>query len=261
MRINCHSHIFNFQSVFTSQTLETLINRLVELELPDFMEDAVTGEVAKIIDKGAAYADEEQLLRNIIKKVKKSGGYKNLVDGLSNSEKVKLDVIGVDQVENLAVKGLMDFFKWLGNCVFKDNQDARKTTVFDAIDLVRIAMQPDIRKVTVHLMGQLKADDAIIALMMDITKDGSDKELYENHLKDTSKMVLAYPGRIFPFVAVNPRRPDHFEIMENALQSRGFVGVKLYPSLGYDIDSAAMDRVYAYCAERNIPLLMHCTSG
>ena len=68
MRINCHSHIFNFQSVFTSQTLETLINRLVELELPDFMEDAVTGEVAKIIDKGAAYADEEQLLCNIIKK-------------------------------------------------------------------------------------------------------------------------------------------------------------------------------------------------
>jgi hypothetical protein len=49
--------------------------------------------------------------------------------------------------------------------------------------------------------------------------------------------------------------------MERALNGMGYVGVKLYPSLGYAIDSDKMYRVYAYCEKRSIPLLMHCSKG
>lgn len=261
MRFNCHAHIFNFQSVFTVHTLSVLINRIKEIDLPEFVEKALTDEIGKIIKKTGFFADEEQLLHNVIKKIRDSQNYKDIVGQLTLNEVLKLEVIGNKQLNNLAVNGLMKFFKQLGKHIFKNDDDYKKSTIFDAIEFVRIALLPDINKVTDKLMGQLRGDDGIIALTMDITRNGKDDGLFEHQLENTSKMVLSYPGRIFPFVAVNTRRPDHLNIMKNSLTGRGFVGVKLYPSLGYEIYSDEMKKVFKYCQKHNIPILMHCTDG
>jgi len=261
MRFNCHAHIFNFQSVFTNHTLNILINRIIEMDLPKFIEKALTDEIGKIILKTGSFADEEQLLHNVIKRIRNSSEYKDLAGLLTPKELSKLEVIGGEQLENLAVNSLLKFFKQLGKYIFKNDDDYKKSTIIDAIDFVRIALLPDIARVTDKLMGQLKSRDSIIALTMDITENGTDDGLFERQIENTSKMVLAYPGRIFPFIAVNTRRSDHLRIMKSSLTGRGFVGIKLYPSLGYDIYSDEMKEVFKYCRNHNTPMLMHCAYG
>ena len=261
MRFNCHAHIFNFQSVFTNHTLNILINRIIEMDLPKFIEKALTDEIGKIILKTGSFADEEQLLHNVIKRIRNSSEYKDLAGLLTPKELSKLEVIGGEQLENLAVNSLLKFFKQLGKYIFKNDDDYKKSTIIDAIDFVRIALLPDIARVTDKLMDQLKSRDSIIALTMDITENGTDDGLFERQIENTSKMVLAYPGRIFPFIAVNTRRSDHLRIMKSSLTGRGFVGIKLYPSLGYDIYSDEMKEVFKYCRNHNTPMLMHCAYG
>jgi len=259
MRFNCHSHLFNFQSVFTAHTLDILLHRITEFNMPEIIENALVKEISRIIQGAGQYTDDEQLTRRIFKTIKKSDPYKKLLRELSENEKLELVNLNIDHVDNAAEDALRKGLNWIGKKLLKNDDDARQKSLTDMIDFVRIALLPSIRKVTDHLMDQMNSTEAIIALMMDITKDGSNPQLFENQIKDTTEMVLAYPGRIFPFVAVNTNRPNHFQIMEHAL-SNGFTGVKLYPSLGYDIDSPEMEKVYTWCEERYIPLLMHCTN-
>ena len=144
MRINSHSHIFNFQSVFTTHTLDILLNRITEFKLPGFVERAITEEVSKIIKKAGSYTDEEQLMRNIFKKIKKSSQYKNLVKGLSDNENIELKNLKVDGLDNIAQEGLRKCFAWVGKKLFKDEGDARKSSIMDMVDFVRIALFPNI---------------------------------------------------------------------------------------------------------------------
>jgi len=48
-----------------------------------------------------------------------------------------------------------------------------------------------------------------------------------------SDLILEGQGRIMPFYAVDPRPPDPVESVKKAIESQGFVGVKLYPPMGY----------------------------
>ena len=48
-----------------------------------------------------------------------------------------------------------------------------------------------------------------------------------------SDLTLEGQGRIMPFYAVDPRAPDPVESVKKAIESQGFVGVKLYSPMGY----------------------------
>lgn len=261
MRFNCHSHIFNAKSIFTPYTLDILINRLRKMNLPDVVKDEAADQLIKLFNKAGDYADEERLFRKLLGKVTGTEEFKKILNNLSANNKLKIELSDPSKIEKFAVEKIVELFNRITDLFDKSDKDAKKADILDFIYFLRIALLPSIRDVTDHLMAEIKKDDAIIALMMDITKDGKDPELFEKQLKDTSDMALAYPGAIFPFVAVNPRRPNHYEIMERALTTMGFVGVKLYPSLGYDVDSPEMRKVYGYCQERNIPILQHCNNG
>lgn len=261
MRINCHAHIFNASSIFTPHTLDILLNRIIEMELPEVVKVELAKQIRRLIKKGGEYLDEEYLFTKIVRKISQSDDFKKMLESLSNNHSLKLEFAGGTGLEDYAVEKLVGLFGRISDAFDKGKNDASKTDLLDVISFLRIAFLPGITHVTDHLMSQLARNDAVIALTMDITKDGKDAKLFEKQLRDTSEMVLAYPGRLFPFIAVNPRRPNHFEIMERALNGMGFVGVKLYPSLGYDVDSPKMEKVYAYCEERNIPLLTHCSEG
>jgi predicted TIM-barrel fold metal-dependent hydrolase len=130
---------------------------------------------------------------------------------------------------------------------------------FDYMEYLRIALMPTIEKVTDEVMGQMGKEDALVALAMDITDGADDGTLYSQQLKDMSDVLLAYPGRLFPFVMVNPARNGYLNIMKDAVEKMGFWGVKLYPSLGYEVYSEKMSPVYRYCIDNNIPILTHCT--
>ncbi len=261
MRINCHAHVFNATSVFTTHTLEILLKRITDMEIPDLVKNELARQVESILKKAGGYVDEETLFRNVVQKVSTSADFRKMLDNLSPSDSLRLELSGGVALQDYAVEGLVTLLGRIGEALGQEDTDAAKADMLDAISFLRIALLPGIRQVTETLMEQLTLQDGVIALAMDITADGGNRQLLERQLADTSAQVLAYPGRLFPFVAVNTRRPEHFAIMEAALNGRGFVGVKLYPSLGYAIDSPEMFKVYAYCEERGIPLLMHCSEG
>lgn len=93
---------------------------------------------------------------------------------------------------------------------------------------------------------------------------------YPDQIDLISAEAARYPWRIFPFVMFDPRRPGGFEMVRLALEAKGYLGVKLYPALGYHPlvprgakDKAAQElrRLYEYCGQRQIPLTVHCSTG
>lgn len=261
MRINCHAHVFNAKSVFTRETLEILLRRLTEMAIPDLLKKELVSQLGRLFSKAGDYVDEETFFRTVVSRVSSSREFRDVLKTLAANDVLRLELSGGAGLQDYAVDGLIRLLEKVGDRLNRENRDASGADIGDALAFVRIALQPDIRHVTDILMDQLTLQDAVVPLMMDITHDGSDARLFEKQLADTSALIPAYPGRILPFVAVNPKRPDHFALMQSALNGRGFVGVKLYPSLGFSVDSPVMHEVYAYCAGHGVPVLMHCSEG
>ncbi len=67
--------------------------------------------------------------------------------------------------------------------------------------------------------------------------------------------------RILPFVAADPRRPNVTELVLEYLEQHQFAGVKIYPPLGYYPFDERLSEIYAYCEERGVPVMAHCSRG
>ena len=84
------------------------------------------------------------------------------------------------------------------------------------------------------------------------------------HLNNLVNLVTKRKGELYPFIAVDPRRPGIIDeiISGKYISNNGpFYGVKLYPRMGYHPQSAPMDALYNYCNDQKIPLTFHCGKG
>ncbi len=135
---------------------------------------------------------------------------------------------------------------------------------FDMVETLRLAMRSTITEVADILLDQMEPQDAMVALMMDIRAPGEaegDRLNFRRQIEGTREAALQRPGRVLPFFAVHPDRPDHFALMEEAVESGAFLGVKLYPSLGYEVGGPELMKVYEFCIDRDVPILLHCSHG
>ncbi len=74
-----------------------------------------------------------------------------------------------------------------------------------------------------------------------------------------------------PFVMLDPRRPGSGQMVIKALDELGFLGVKMYPPLGYHPDpdsiintdevNLELAKVYQHCQKECIPITTHCSPG
>ncbi len=261
MRFNCHAHIFTFRSVFTPETIAILISRLSREKWPAFATKAAEKALAKHL-KGELL-DEETLLREIVGGLKADQAFIQLVAGGMNKLPPSVTIALEGDIAGLPVGALREILTKVGSAlIVADDSDARTGDLGDLLAFLAIGIKPSITAVADKLLEYSGPDTAIVALMMDITKGGdADEALFRQQIEDTAQASLAFPGRILPFVAVNPRRTLHYERMTHALEERGFVGVKLYPSLGFKIDTPEMRKVYAYCVAHDTPILLHCNRG
>lgn len=259
MRINAHTHVFNLQAVFTAKTLEIILNRITERKLPPVMEQHVKELLTKAFKEAGDYTNTEELLKEFVDRLAKSKDVAKAVEKLGGGIRLELDLLKNTDVLALGVKKAVGvLFAARRNF---ENDAADQASIADILAFLALALKPSIGAVTDELMEDLGPDDVAVALSLDVTRGGDeDVEHFAAQLADTSEQVLRYPGRILPFVAVHGLRNGFLPIVERALNSQGFVGVKLYPSLGYSVDTPAMRELYAYCAQRGVPLLMHCNS-
>jgi len=81
------------------------------------------------------------------------------------------------------------------------------------------------------------------------------------HLSNLMDLVKRHEGELYPFIAVDPRRPGIIDEIVGGkyVDNKGpFYGVKLYPRLGYHPQALPMDALYRYCDEKKIPVTFHC---
>jgi predicted TIM-barrel fold metal-dependent hydrolase len=102
--------------------------------------------------------------------------------------------------------------------------------------------------------------------------------------KSITSPVGAGGARLHPFVAFDPLRSDALDLVKTAIETQGFIGVKVYPPVGFaparntcllletrrgdlrgaphaaSID-AALDALYGYCTRNDVPITTHCSTG
>lgn len=124
-----------------------------------------------------------------------------------------------------------------------------------------------------------------VPLMVDLEYwlEGPVERSFPEQLAVIAATIDRYPGRIHPFVAFSPERarrrsapPDRvFAIIREALFNQGFIGVKLYPPLGFRpagnqqrkpvaLHAKAYDdllaMLYEFCEKNEVPITAHCTN-
>lgn len=80
-------------------------------------------------------------------------------------------------------------------------------------------------------------------------------------LAELAALTREHGDRILPFIAVDPRRPLVMDLVREYIEEHDFAGIKLYPPLGFWPHDPRLDEVYAYAAERGVPILTHCARG
>ena len=98
-----------------------------------------------------------------------------------------------------------------------------------------------------------------------------DPSIYRGTVHALSRMAAHFPGEVWPFVPFDPRRPYGLEVVKEAIEELGFVGVKLYSrcgwmpwnnceiygdELGQKLD-ARLQELYEYVTVNDLPILNH----
>ncbi len=160
--------------------------------------------------------------------------------------------------EKLLSKGVGSIVKWL--CLLIQHESRILEAFPDAWDLdSAIAGQ-------VHMMMDMKNH-----------YPGRPPE-YDFETEQIDRMEAAASEAEIPlygFVAFDPFRPNSLDIVRNAVEKRGFTGVKFYPPNGYkaagnlpqdivngpppeEVDARNM-RFFQWCVESDTPVFTHCT--
>ncbi|KRB58181.1 amidohydrolase family protein [Flavobacterium sp. Root186] len=107
----------------------------------------------------------------------------------------------------------------------------------------------------------------IVALTIDMDymsdPDKKPEKDFNSQIQDIYKLKKTYPNILFPFYGIDPRNPDikNLENLKKAIESKTFVGIKLYPANGFFPFDARLDSLYQYAEKNNIPVMTHCTRG
>ncbi len=144
--------------------------------------------------------------------------------------------------------------------------------LYELYDLMRM----DIREVARRLRQEMASADIQLAvpLIMDVGGAAfteSPQFPFNFQTRIVSEISLEHLGAIIPFVMVDPRRNRASDSLIRCLEEQGFLGVKMYPALGYhpDPDSVYNDpqtneelsKIYAYCENHRVPMTTHCSPG
>ena len=84
----------------------------------------------------------------------------------------------------------------------------------------------------------------------------------EDQLREVERVRAHYPDSFLPFVGVDPRHLQGEALVRwvrEKVERRAFFGIKLYPSLGFFPFDPALDALYAWAQEEQVPIMTHCT--
>lgn len=85
---------------------------------------------------------------------------------------------------------------------------------------------------------------------------------YSTQLHEVLEVKKKYEHRLLPFLFIDPRMGEEACLQQlhyyfDPAINRGVAGIKLYPSLGYYPFHPAMEKVYAFAEEHQVPIITH----
>jgi uncharacterized protein len=101
----------------------------------------------------------------------------------------------------------------------------------------------------------------LLALDMDFMNAGAAREDYLQQLAELSALKSTVGDQVLPFVCADPRRDNIASIVKEHIEQKGFVGIKLYPALGFFPWDERFNEMYAWAEEHQIPIITHCSKG
>jgi predicted TIM-barrel fold metal-dependent hydrolase len=260
MYINTHTHVFTLRTVLNRESLRVMTQRLRDHRTPPLIVDAVFRVLDRLLDR-PDLLDERELLARLLSELRQVSGFDRFLAERLQGLPVQVVLEGEGLME-LKLDTLRQALDEVSTALSDPEEKAMRP--FDIVETLRLAMGSTITQVADALLEEMGPDDGMVALMMDIRGDEEperDRQNFLRQLRGTREAALQRPGRVIPFFAVHPGRPDHFQLMEEAIGEGAFAGIKLYPSLGYPVDSPELRRVYAFCVEADVPVLLHCSHG
>lgn len=106
--------------------------------------------------------------------------------------------------------------------------------------------------------------------MMDVDNYFNDHSTFDFETQQIPKMQKLndkFKDKLIGFVAYDPLKSNCLDIVKDAIENRGFKGVKFYPPMGYKAlgnDSALLDNknkeLFRYCIQKDLPLFSHCNN-
>ncbi len=119
------------------------------------------------------------------------------------------------------------------------------------------------------LQSYVGKDCYFVALPMnfDYMGGGSMPSNYITQIAEVEDIKRQYKDRFIPFLAIDPRMGSSRMLLDFVKSyfepkpgyTKGFAGIKIYPSLGFFPFDPRLELVYDYAQKHEIPILAHCT--
>lgn len=92
---------------------------------------------------------------------------------------------------------------------------------------------------------------------------GKLKISYEHQLNDLIRVAASSKGSLLPFLCIDPRMgtaEENLQFVKRYVEEKGFIGLKMYPALGFYPFDPRLELVYQYAEENQLPIMTHCSS-
>ena len=249
MRIDIHSHIFNANAVPVSDFLTQHFEFPRDIAVPEVL--ALYAKL-KTLGNDPNLTDEEEL-----KELEESGP----VDR-RKARRWREELPNLKEIKNPGISARVKFLTSQSSSIAHYYKDLFRTDD--------------------HAAGAADPIDVTIALTIDFDSafESKPEDDFLTQLKHAENVIQETKGKVRGFVGFDPRREDGLEIVDDYIRNRGFLGIKLYPALGFyplgtnekpqpQLESgpspATIDHrlhaLYAYAVEHDLAITAHCSSG
>ena len=133
-------------------------------------------------------------------------------------------------------------------------------------EFLRIGLHKNQKELFEELLEQYPPNVGfvVLTLNMDHMAPSRPEISYREQLHALRGIRRRYPNRFLPFYCVDPRAGSPEAVLADLRQhveQEGFVGIKLYPALGFWPFDPRMDPIWRYAADNGIPVMTHCNRG
>lgn len=158
-------------------------------------------------------------------------------------------------------------FTWILKSIGSSFESVEKIHGF-----LKVGLHKNQQKVFEDLAAYYPAETkfVVLTLNMDHMGAGVANRNFKAQVDEIVQLRKRYPETCLPFLSMDPRMGSAEKLLKwchdyiynpytNALG--GFVGIKLYPALGFYPFDPNLDLVYEFAQQYQIPIMTHCTRG